>query len=102
MIAFIGQILGCLLIAAGIGGVVGWFLRQTSPGPHTQEFEDTNTALSLKEEMLESAQFELKVQAAGMKVLESKVLEAEELHRSTSQEISERNDRIQALQEELA
>jgi len=66
MIVLIGQILGCLLVAAGIGGVVGWFLRQTSPGPHTQEFEDTNTALSLKEEMLESAQFELKVQAAGM------------------------------------
>ena len=101
MIAFIGQILGCLLIAAGIGGVVGWFLRQKSPGPQTQEFEDANTALSLKEEMLESAQFELKVQAAGMKVLESKVFEAEELHRSTSQELSERNDRLHALQEEL-
>ena len=102
MIAFIGQILGCLLIAAGIGGAVGWFLRQMSPGPHTQEFEDANTALSLKEEMLESAQFELKVQAAGMKVLESKVFEAEELHLSTSQELSERNERLQTLQEELA
>ncbi|MDN5942634.1 MAG: hypothetical protein L0H94_12185 [Nitrospira sp.] len=102
MIAFIGQILGCLLIAAGIGGVVGWFLRQMSPGPHTQEFTDANTALTLKEEMLESAQFELKVQAAGMKALESKVLEAEELHLSTSQELSERNERLRALQEELA
>ena len=102
MIAFIGQILGCLLIAAGIGGVVGWFLRQLSPGPHTQDSIDANTALSLKEEMLESAQFELKVQAAGMKALESKVLEAEELHLSTSQELSERNERLRALQEELA
>ena len=102
MIAFIGQILGCLLIAAGIGGVVGWFLRQMSPGLHTQEFVDANTALSLKEEMLESAQFELKVHAAGMKVLESKVLEAEERHLSTSQELSERNDRLQSLQKELA
>ena len=102
MIAFIGQILGCLLIAAGIGGAVGWFLRQMSPGSHTQEFEDVNTALGLKEEMLESAQFELKVQAAGMKVLESKVLEAEELHLSTSQELSERNERLRTLQEELA
>jgi predicted flap endonuclease-1-like 5' DNA nuclease len=102
MIAFIGQILGCLLIAAGIGGAVGWFLRQMSPGPHTQDSIDANTALSLKEEMLESAQFELKVQAAGMKALESKVLEAEELHLSTSQELSERNERLRALQEELA
>ena len=102
MIAFIGQILGCLLIAAGIGGVVGWFLRQMSPGLHTQEFVAANTTLNLKEEMLESAQFELKVQAAGMKVLESKVLEAEELQLSTCQELSERNNRLQALQEELA
>ena len=102
MIAFIGQILGCLLIAAGIGGVLGWFLRQLSPGLHTQEFADANTALNLKEEMLESAQFELKVQAAGMKMLESKVLEAEELHLSTSQELSERNSRLQSLQKELA
>lgn len=73
MIAFIGQILGCLLIAAGIGGVVGWFLRQMSPGLHTQEFVDATTALSLKEEMLENAQFELKVQAAGMKVLDHRL-----------------------------
>ena len=102
MIAFIGQILGCLLIAAGIGGVIGWFLRQMSPGPHTQDAIDADNALSFKEEMLESAQFELKVQAAGMKTLESKVLEAEELHLATSQELSERTERLRALQEELA
>ncbi|HSL04355.1 MAG TPA: hypothetical protein VK901_12575 [Nitrospiraceae bacterium] len=102
MIVFIGQILGCLLIAAGIGGVIGWFLRQMSSGQHTQEFADITTTLRLKEQMLEKVQYELKVQAAGMKVLESKILEAEELNQSTSQELSARNDRLQALQEELA
>jgi predicted flap endonuclease-1-like 5' DNA nuclease len=102
MIVLIGQILGCLLVAAGIGGVVGWLLRQMSSGQHPQEFGDIAATLHLKEQMLEKAQYELKVQAAGMKVLESKILEAEELNQSNSQEISARNDRVQALQEELA
>lgn len=102
MIGFIGQILGCLLIAAGIGGVVGWLLRQMSTGQHGQEFTDIATALRHKEQMLEKAQYELKVQAAGMKVLESNVLEAEELNQATNQELSNRNDRLHALQEELA
>ena len=102
MIVLIGQMLGCLLVAAGIGCVAGWLLRQMSSGPHTQEFVDANTTLSLKEQMLEEAQFELKVHATGMKVLESKILEAEERHLSISQELSERNDRLQALQKELA
>ena len=53
MIVLIGQILGCLLVAAGIGGVVGWLLRQISPDQHTQEFLDITTALRLKEQMLE-------------------------------------------------
>ena len=102
MIVLIGQILGCLLVAAGIGGVVGWLLRQISPGQHTQQFMDITTALRLKEQMLEKVQYELKVQAAAMQILESKILESEELNQSTRQELSARNDRLQALQEELA
>ena len=80
----------------------GWLLRQISPDQHTQEFLDITTALRLKEQMLEKVQNELKVQAAGMKIFESKILEAEELNQSTSQELSARNDRLKALQEELA
>ena len=32
MSMFINQMLGCLIIAAGIGGVVGWLLRNVSAG----------------------------------------------------------------------
>ncbi len=102
MIVFIGQILGCLLVAAGIGGVAGWLLRQMSSGQHTQEFTDVTTALRLKEQMLEKAQYELRVQAAGNQMLESKIIKSEELNQSTLQELSARNDRLQALQKELA
>ena len=102
MIVLIGQIVGCLLIAAGIGGVVGWLLRQLSTGELTQQFTDVTATLRHKEQLLERAQYELKVQAAAMQTLESKIVESDEINQSTRQELSARNDRLQALQEELS
>ena len=75
MIVLIGQILGCLIVAAGIGGVVGWLLRQLSTGELAQQFTDVTTTLRHKEQMLERAQYELKVQAAAMQILDSKIVE---------------------------
>ncbi len=102
MIAFIGQILGCLLVAAGIGGVVGWLLRQLSTGKLTQQFRDVTATLRQKEQALEKAQYELKFQATEMQILKSKIVESEELNQSSRQELSTQNDRLQALQKELA
>jgi predicted flap endonuclease-1-like 5' DNA nuclease len=102
MIVLIGQIVGCLLIAAGIGGVVGWLLRQVSTGELTQQFTDVTATLRHKEQLLERAQYELKVQAAAMQTLESKIVESDEINQSTRQELSARNNRLQALQEELS
>ena len=102
MTILIGQIVGCLLVAASIGGVVGWLLRHLTAGPLTQQFMDVTTTLRLKEQTLEKAQYELKVKAAAMQTLESKMMESEALDRSTRQELSARNNRLQALQEELA
>jgi predicted flap endonuclease-1-like 5' DNA nuclease len=102
MIILIGQILGCLVVAAGIGGVVGWLLRQMSTGQHSQEFTDIAAALRLKEQMLEKVQYELRVQVAANQMLESKIIKSEEVNQSSLQELSARNDRLQALQGELA
>ena len=102
MTMLIGQMLGCLLVAAGIGGAVGWLLRQLTTGQIIQESEDLTATLRHKEQTLEKAQYELHVQAAQMQLLESKIVESEELNQSIRQELSGRNDRLQALQEELA
>jgi len=102
MIVFISQIVGCLLVAAGIGGVVGWLLRYLSASQLTQQFTDLTTTLRLKEQKLEKTQYEMKVQTAAMQLLESKMIKSEELYQSTRQELSEQHDRLQALQEELA
>lgn len=102
MIVLIGQIVGCLLVAAGIGGVVGWLLRQLSTGELTQQFTEVTATLRHKEQLLEKTQYELNVQTAAMQTLESKIVESNEINQSTRQELSARNDRLQALQEELA
>lgn len=102
MTVLIGQILGCLLVAAGIGSVIGWLLRHLSVRQLIQQFRDVTTTLRLKGQMLEKAQHELKVQATAMHMLESKMIESETLDQSTRQELSAQNDRLQALQQELA
>lgn len=102
MITLIGQIFGCLLIAGGIGVVVGWLLRNLSASLLTQQFTDVTATLRVKEQMLEKARYELNVQTAAMQLLESKMIESEELSQSTQQELAARNDRLLALQEELS
>jgi predicted flap endonuclease-1-like 5' DNA nuclease len=102
MTILFGQILGCLFIAAGIGGVIGWLLQYLSARQMTQQFRDVSATLRLKEQRLEKAQYELKVQAASMHMLESKVMESEALVQSSSQKLSEQHDRLRAVEEELA
>jgi predicted flap endonuclease-1-like 5' DNA nuclease len=102
MTMLISQMLGCLLVAAGIGGAVGWLLRHLTTGQIIQESQDLTATLHHKEQLLEKAQYELKVKAAAMQNLESKLIESEALEQSVRQELSARNDRLQALQEELA
>ncbi|MEI8014021.1 MAG: hypothetical protein WCH20_04205 [Nitrospira sp.] len=102
MITLIGQIFGCLLIAGGIGVVVGWLLRNLSASLLTQQFTDVTATLRVKEQMLEKARYELNVQTAAMQLLESKMIESEKLSQSTQQELAARNDRLLALQEELS
>jgi predicted flap endonuclease-1-like 5' DNA nuclease len=102
MTLLIGQMLGCLVVAAGIGVVVGWLLRQLSTGQLTQQSMDAAATLRLKEQMLEKMQHQLNVQSAEIQMLETKVIESEETNHAASRELSARHDRIQTLQEELA
>ena len=102
MMVLISQILGCLVVAAGIGGVVGWLLRHLPVRQLTEQFRDVTARLRLKGQALEKAQYELNVQAAAMQLLEGKIIESEALEQSTRQELSTQHDRLQALQQELA
>lgn len=102
MTMLIGQMLGCLLIAAGIGGTVGWLLRHLSAGPLTEQLTDVTATLRRKDQALEKLQHELKIKVAAIQIFENKMIASESLQQSTRQELSSRHERIRALQEELA
>ena len=101
MTILISQIVGCLLVAAAIGGAVGWLLRNLSAASLKQQYLELNSALRSKEQALQTALYDLKVKASAMQILESNINSAEALMCSTQQELSVRNERLQALQEEL-
>jgi len=101
MIALIGQMVMCLLVAAAIGVAVGWLLRQRSALLHEQRLTDVETELRVKGQALDTAIYELKVKTSAVRTLESKVSSLESLGRSTQQELASRQSRIEALQQEL-
>jgi hypothetical protein len=59
------QMLGCLIIAAGIGGVVGWLLRHVSTAKSAQQLADVTAMMHLKEQMLEKARQQLRGEATS-------------------------------------
>jgi hypothetical protein len=73
MSMFINQMLGCLIIAAGIGGVVGWLLRHVSAGKLTQQLANVTAMMHLKEQMLEKARYELRDSTSKLQAIESPV-----------------------------
>jgi hypothetical protein len=81
------QMLGCLLIAAGIGGVVGWLLRNVSVGTVTQQLADVTAMMHLKEQMLEKARHELRDAASKMQPLESQTMASQGLSHTNQEEI---------------
>jgi len=88
MTMFINQMLGCLILAAGIGGVVGWLLRNVSAGTVTQQLADVTAMMHLKEQMLEKARHQLRDSASKMQPLESQMMASQPLSHSNQAELS--------------
>jgi hypothetical protein len=88
MSMFINQMLGCLIIAAGIGGAVGWLLRNVSAGTVAQQLADVIAMMRLKEQMLEKARLQLRDAASKMQPLESQMMASQSLSHSNQEELS--------------
>ena len=88
MSMFINQMLGCLIIAAGIGGAVGWLLRNVSAGTVAQQLADVTAMMRLKEQMLEKARHQLRDAASKMQPLESQMMASQSLSHSNQEELS--------------
>ena len=95
MTMLINQMLGCLIIAAGIGGVVGWLLRNVSPGTVTQQLADVTAMMHLKEQMLEKARHELREATSKLQAIESPVTALQEVELQKD----ERDRRIRELEQ---
>jgi len=101
MTILIGQMLGCLLVAAGIGGITGWFLQRLTVSKLSQHIADVTTSLQIKEQALELAQLEFDATASTVQASESKLTASEALARSAQQELASSTERLRAVQEEL-
>ncbi len=88
MSMFINQMLGCLIIAAGIGGAVGWLLRNVSAGTLTQQLADVTAMMHLKEQMLEKARHQLRDSTSKMQALEGQMMTPQTLSHSNQEELS--------------
>jgi hypothetical protein len=88
MTMFINQMLGCLIIAAGIGGAVGWLLRNVSAGTVTQQLAEVTAMMRLKEQMLEKARHQLRDSTSKMQALEIQMMASQSLSHSNQEELS--------------
>ncbi|MGZ8384932.1 MAG: hypothetical protein ACXWWI_03070 [Nitrospira sp.] len=102
MITLMSQMLGCLLIAAGIGVAVGWLLRGLPKNSPDHSYGDLANLLRSKEQALETTSHDLKVKTSGMQILEQKIMSSETLHSSAQREVTARGERVKALEAELA
>ncbi len=101
MITLMSQMVGCLLIAAGIGVAVGWLLRGLPKNSIEQPYDDLVHQLRIKEQALETTSHDLKVKTSGMQILEQKIMSSETLHSSAQRELIARGERVKALEAEL-
>ncbi len=101
MMTLIGQMIGCLLIAAGIGVGVGWWLRQIPKRSQEQPSHDATGLLRTKEQALDALAHDLKVKTSAVQILEQKVMSSETMHSSVQRELIARNERLKALEAEL-
>ena len=102
MITLMSQMLGCLLIAAGIGVAVGWLLRGLPKNSVDHSYGDLANLLRVKEQALETTSHDLKVKTSAMQILEQKIMSSETLYSSAQREVTARGERIKALEAELA
>ena len=102
MITLMSQMVGCLLIAAGIGAAVGWLLRGLPKNSLDQSYGDLPHLLRTKEQALETTSHDLKVKTSAMQILEQKIMSSETLYSSAQRELTSRGERLKALEAELA
>jgi predicted flap endonuclease-1-like 5' DNA nuclease len=102
MLTLIGQILGCLILAAAIGMAMGWFLRSFTTSEKRQQLSEIAARLRGREHEMDSLHHELKVRTSAVQILESKMVAAEAALKDLQAEAAAKGEQLETLQNELA
>ena len=76
MMTLISQMVGCLLVAAGIGFTVGWYVQQRPKKSIDHPAQDVDHLVRTKEQALEAKSHDLKVKTSAIQILEQKIMSA--------------------------
>jgi len=97
----IGQIFGCLIVAAIIGLAMGWLLRSFATSEKRQQLSEIAARLRGREHEMDSLHHELKVRTSAVQILEGKMVTSEAALKDLHVDLASKTERIAALQAEL-
>ncbi|HET9961306.1 MAG TPA: hypothetical protein VFQ34_03120 [Nitrospiraceae bacterium] len=99
--ALIAQMVGCLLVAAAIGMMVGWLLRSFATSEKRQQLSEIASRLRGREHELDTLNHELKVRTSAVQMLEGKIMTSEAALKDLQAELAGKLTQEAALQMQM-
>ena len=99
--ALILQMIGCLLVAAIIGLMMGWLLRSFATSEKRQQLSEIATRLRGREHELDTLNHELKVRTSAVQMLEGKMITSEAALKDLTADLATKVEQLTALQTEV-
>jgi predicted flap endonuclease-1-like 5' DNA nuclease len=96
------QMVGCLLVAATIGLMMGWLLRSFATSEKRQQLSEIATRLRGREHELDTLNHELKVRTSAVQMLEGKMITSEAALKDLTADLAVKVEQLSALQAEAA
>ena len=99
--AMILQMVGCLLVAATIGVMMGWLLRSFATSEKRQQLSEIATRLRGREHELDTLNHELKVRTSAVQMLEGKMMTSEAALKDLTADLATKVEQLTTLQTEV-
>jgi len=99
--ALILQMIGCLLVAATIGLMMGWLLRSFATSEKRQQLSEIASRLRGREHELDTLNHELKVRTSAVQMLEGKMITSEAALKDLTADLAVKVEQLATLQTEV-
>jgi predicted flap endonuclease-1-like 5' DNA nuclease len=96
------EMVGCLLVAATIGVMMGWLLRSFATSEKRQQLSEIAGRLRGREHELDTLNHELKVRTSAVQMLEGKMITSEAALKDLTADLAAKVEQLTALQAEVA